>query len=74
MEHLDWAWGCKGNVVGHGGNSGGSPGVHVVHEAIGNQGIMEFGENMPYNMVAWLVKEIQSWVIGNVDCWLVWML
>ena len=74
MEHLGWAWGCKGNVVGCGGNYGGSPSVCVVRKAIGNQGIREFGENTPYTMVTWLVKKVQIWVIGNVDHWLVWML
>jgi len=36
MEHLGWAWGCKGNVVGCGGNCGGSTGVCILREAVGN--------------------------------------
>ncbi len=56
------------------GNDSGSPGVHIACKAISDQGIGEFGENLPYPMVTWLVKEIQSWVIGNVDCWLAWIL
>ncbi len=39
VEHLGWAWGGKGNVVGHGGNYSGSPGVRVMHKAIGYQSI-----------------------------------
>ena len=70
---LGWAWGRKGDVVGRGGNHGGSPGVCIVHKAISDQGIGEFGKHLPNPMVTWLVKDIQSWVIGNVDGWLVWV-
>jgi len=73
VDRLGWAWGCKGDVVGCGGNHGGSPGVCIARKAISDQGIGEFGKHPPYPMVTWLVEEIQSWVIGNVNHWLVWV-
>jgi len=69
VDHLGWAWGCKGDVVDHGG----SLGVCIACKAISDQGIEEFGKHLPYPMVTWLVEEIQSWVVGNVNHWLVWV-
>ena len=45
-------------MVSHGRNYCGGSGVHVVHEAVGSQGIRMFGENTPYAMVTQLVKEV----------------
>ncbi len=74
VKHLGWAWGCKGNVVSHGRDCGGSSGVCIACEAVGYQCIWRFGEDLPYPMVTWLVEEIQSWVIRNMDCGLVQIL
>jgi len=55
------------------GDRGGNTGVHISCETVGYQGIGELCKNLPYSMVAQLVEEIQSWVIGDVNGWLVWV-
>jgi len=71
VECLGWARGCKGNVISHGRNDGGGSGIRIAHKAVGYQCIWRLREDSPYTMVTWLVEEVQSWVIRNVDCGLV---